>query len=119
MITHAIFDVDVFFCDIFDDITLLNKKIDKHRINSKIYFFGAHIFSQFYLSNGINNLNIDGILDNDKSKQNLRIYGTPCLVKNPEIIAKDTDVTVILRAGAYNDEITKQLIKLNPRCKIL
>ena len=92
------------------DVKKINIKIKKHH-NKKIFIFGAHIFSQNLIKNGLNLDHIFGILDNDKDKQNEYLYGTKLKVFSPYILKKFLDPVVILRAGEYNTEIKKQITK--------
>lgn len=98
------------------DIKDLNKKIKN---NKNILVFGAHIFSQLLLFNGLNKSNVIGILDNDKNKINKYLYGTKYKIFNPDFLGKLNSPTVILRAGSYNAEIKKQLIKINKKVTII
>ena len=52
-----------------------------------------------------------GFLDNDPSKQGLRIYGTDIMVYSPEILREfqHSKVCVILYAGPYTEELKIQL----------
>ncbi len=109
-------DVQSFFYLKEKEILELNKKIDK--INRPIFIFGAHIFSQFLICNGLNTTKVAGILDNDHEKQNKRLYGTSLNVFSPEVI-KEKEVFVILRAGAYESEIKRQLKNLTKLIKII
>ena len=96
----------------------LNKKLQK--LNSqKTFLFGAHIFSQMLLFNGLNEKLIECILDNDRNKHSERLYGTNLFVKNPDIISGLKNPVVILKAGEYNNEIKFQLKKINPNVKII
>jgi len=85
----------------------LNDKILKHQ--GPIYLFGAHVFSQYLLSFGLNRNLIDSVLDNDSNKQGKRLYGTNLLVQSPEILRNKKNSAVILRAGVYNEEIKSQI----------
>ncbi len=76
-----------------------------------IYLFGAHIFAQYLLAFGLKEEKIIFILDNDKNKQNKRLYGTSLIVKSPEILRDKENVAVILRAGVYNNEIKNDILK--------
>lgn len=91
-------------------ISELNIKINK--FDGEVYVFGAHVFSQFLFSFNLSN-KIFGILDNSKIKQGQRLYGTPFLIHSPLKIKKGKKA-VILRAGMYQKEIKKQLLKINP-----
>lgn len=95
----------------------LNQKIKNS--NDEIYLFGGHIFSQYLLYFGLNEKKIINILDNSKLKQNKRLYGTSLYIKNPEIIKNKPNITIILKAGAYTDEITTQLKALNNQVNII
>ena len=73
--------------------------------------FGAHIFSQMLIFNGLNITKIRGVLDNDKKKQNKYLYGTNLKVFNPQILKKKNKPIIILRAAQYNYEIKNHIIK--------
>ena len=113
------------FKKIFNDFTSyhlnlvdkLNKQMSS--FNGKVFLFGAHIFSQYLLAFGLNNKRIEAILDNSPLKQNKRLYGSRLLVKNPKIIKKYPTVAIILKVGAYRDEILRQAISINPKVTIL
>lgn len=85
----------------------VNGKISQHSIG-KIYVFGGHIFTQYLIGFGLSVASVCGILDNDPSKVGRRLYGTKLWVFSPESELKgQTGVVVILRAGAYQEEIKK------------
>lgn len=90
------------------DVLKLNKKITNKK---NVFLFGAHIFSQYLLNLGLKTQNIHCILDNDKSKQNKRLYGTNLIVKSPKVLGNFKSPLVILRAGVYNKEISQQILK--------
>ena len=90
------------------DIVFLNNFILKKK---EIFIFGAHIFSQNLIFNGLNIKKIKYILDNDPNKINKFLYGTKIKVKSPNILKNYNHPVVILRAGAYNNEIKKNIIK--------
>ncbi len=90
-----------------------NKKIAG--IQHPLYLFGAHIFSQFLINFGLNTENVVSILDNGKLKIGKRLYGTRFRVNSPEVLRNVGRVTVILKAGGYNEEIKdKILTEINP-----
>lgn len=100
-----------------DKIIDLNSKMKDY---DEVYLFGAHIFSQYLLYRGLNTDNICGILDNNINKHNKRLYGTNLQVYSPSILTnKKNKVLVILNAGIYNDEIKKQLIRINKNLEII
>lgn len=98
------------------DIIKINKLISG---SDKIFIFGAHIFSQLIIFNGLNKKNIFGILDNDKKKINNYLYGTKYKIFSPDILKDFLLPKVILRAGPYNTEIRRQILLINPRTIII
>jgi hypothetical protein len=103
--------------------SLWEKDIKKiNRLTSgfdKIFIFGAHIFSQLLIFNGLNKKNIFGILDNDKKKINNYLYGTKYKIYSPTILKNFLSPIVILRAGPYNAEIKRQIFLINPSAIII
>lgn len=79
--------------------------------SKNIYLFGAHLFSQYLLYNGLDSSKVVAILDNNPNKQGKRLYGTNFRVYSPKIL-KDCDISlVVLCAGAYNNEIKKDILE--------
>ena len=99
-----------------DDINKINKSIKN---SSNVFIFGAHIFSQLMLFNGLNKKKIDGILDNDPHKINNFLYGTKLKIYSPIVLQGKINPHVILRAGSYNSEIKKQILQINPKAVIV
>lgn len=95
-----------------------NEKISAS--TGKVFLFGAHVFSQYLLSFGLDKSRIECILDNSTVKQGKRLYGTDLEVKSPQIL-KDLDSPVIvLRTGVFNDEIKQDILKnINPTAVFL
>lgn len=100
-----------------EKIDTLNKLLNES--TKEIYLFGAHLFSQFLLYNGLCDTKIQGILDNDPNKIGKRLYGTQFKVFSPEILKDKSDVLLILNAGIYNDEIKKGILNLNEKIEII
>ena len=99
-------------------IKKLNSDINQHA--SKIFLFGAHIFSQYLIEFGLNANKIEYILDNDIEKQGKRLYGSNLLVKSPKILKEIEEPLVILKAGTYNNEIKEDILKnINPKAKFI
>ena len=99
------------------DIFNLNKKI-KDRNN--IFLFGAHIFSQMLIFNGLNLNSVKNVLDNDKKKQNQYLYGTNIKVIDPTSLKKIKNPIIILRAAQYSKEIKELILKkINSSTKFL
>jgi SAM-dependent methyltransferase len=90
-------------------VNQLNKKIE--RTKDPVYLFGAHIFSQYLIGFGLKTDKIVNILDNSPLKQDKRLYGTDLIVKSPKILKNVKNVNVILKAGAYNQEIKKDILE--------
>lgn len=96
-------------------IKKINKIINKY---NKIYIFGAHVNTQFYIYNGLNT--ITGILDNSPHKENKFLYGTNYKVKNPNILKNKKNIAVICsHTGPYYKEIKNQLNAINKQVVIL
>jgi 2-polyprenyl-3-methyl-5-hydroxy-6-metoxy-1,4-benzoquinol methylase len=89
----------------------LNSQIKTLQKDQKLYLFGAHIFSQYLISFGLNVNRLECIIDNDFNKQGKRLYGTDLKVFSPKILSKDNDPVVILKAGVYNQEIKKDILE--------
>ena len=68
-----------------NDILKINKNINN---SNSVFIFGAHIFSQMMIFNGLNKNNLIGILDNDKNKINNYLYGTKFKIYSPDILQK-------------------------------
>ena len=100
-----------------NDVTTINERLQNH--TNEIYIFGAHIFSQNLIVNGLDTSRIDYVLDNDPEKQDQILYGTKLEVKNPNIIKNNKNPLVILRAASYNNEIKKGLLNINQSTKFL
>lgn len=95
------------------DIEKLNKIIGN--TDTPIYLFGAHIFSQYLISFGLDTANIKCVIDNDSRKHNKRLYGTSLTCQSPKILQKISKGIVILRAGVYNEEIKNDILtNINP-----
>nr|WP_207715354.1 methyltransferase domain-containing protein [Clostridium saccharoperbutylacetonicum] len=96
-----------------------NKIIDE--TDRPIYIFGAHVFTQYIISFGLNIEKIVCILDNDSQKQGRRLSGTNLKVNSP-IILKDVKESpiVILRAGVHSREIKRDILEnINPNTVFL
>jgi hypothetical protein len=57
-----------------------------------------------------------GFIDNDKAKQNKRVYGTPLIA---HAMADVKPETILLYAGSYSEEILKQIISIHPACRVI
>ena len=62
---------------------------------------------------------IIGFLDNDIIKQNKYLYGTDLLTYPMDYIYNYNMIHLVLHAGPYTEEITKQLVSYNSNAKII
>ena len=101
-----------------DDVNKINEVINN--VDIPVYLFGAHIFSQYLISFGLDTANIVGLLDNDLSKSGKRLYGTNLISSLPKILKDIPEAIVILRAGVYNNEIKEDILnKINSNIKFI
>jgi len=89
------------------------------KAQSPVYIYGAHVFSQMLLALGLKTLNIKGVLDSSNLKIGKRLYGHDLEVYSPTILQKEDRPTVILKAGAYQQEIKDNLLSINSKTIIL
>jgi SAM-dependent methyltransferase len=90
-------------------VQILNREILE--TTSDVFLFGAHIFSQYLFSFGLDTSNIKYILDNSPMKQEKRLYGSTLMVKSPKVLAGIDKPLIILKAGLYNEEIKKDILE--------
>ena len=101
----------------FFDKFLNYQNIEIQRINNLLsnpketFVFGAHIFTQFLLKNGLKESNLLSVLDNDANKQGQRLYGTKLNVDSPKVLKNFDCPTVILKAGQYTQEIKNDILQ--------
>ncbi|EAL9184467.1 SAM-dependent methyltransferase, partial [Campylobacter jejuni] len=101
-----------------EKILYLNEILEN--TTKKVYLFGAHLFGQYLIFQGLNIKKIINILDNNPSKQEKRLYGTKFIVKSPKILKDQDNSLVILNAGVYNDEIEKDILEnINNKVQII
>lgn len=100
---------DNYVQNLIDDVKFINSKLD----GEKFYLFGAHIFSQYLISMGIDEKQIINILDNDINKQEKRMYGTNITVKSPLCLDKVDSPKIVLRSGSYDEEIKRGILEIN------
>jgi hypothetical protein len=86
----------------------LNQKVQE--AIAPVYMFGAHIFSQCLIVNGLATDKIVNILDNDPNKLGRRLYGTNLVVQSPKVLRDVANPIVILKAGIYNQEIKEDIL---------
>lgn len=101
-----------------DMVLELNKELAD--VRRPTYLFGAHIFSTYLFSFGLDATRIAGILDNSPTKRGRRFYGSSFLVDSPIILKDKGLVRVILKAGIYTEEIKKDILtNINPEVRFL
>jgi 2-polyprenyl-3-methyl-5-hydroxy-6-metoxy-1,4-benzoquinol methylase len=87
---------------------------------SEIYLFGSHVFSQMLIALGLRTERLHGILDNDPGKLGKRLYGSTLFVDSPQKLKGKIRPAVILKAGAYTEEIREDILKnINPTTQFL
>jgi len=97
------------YIDYYNELIIqLNSQIQN--AESPIYIFGAHVFSQYLIVNGLDAHNIVSILDNDPNKQGRRLYGTNLHVQSPKVLQNLHAPIVVLKAGIYNQEIKEDIL---------
>ena len=110
---------------LFNDFVYDNLEFVKY-INSQLkhynqtYIFGAHIFSQFMFSNGLNQNFVDGIIDNSINKHGKRLFGTDMKVYSPDILkGKDDTTLVVVKMGEYTNEVADQIRNMDCRVHVI
>jgi predicted SAM-dependent methyltransferase len=121
------YNIDTYGINVLNTLIENNKIYDKF-INScknkllnetrPIYLFGASYNNYLLLINGLNDINIKGILDNCLEKQGKYLYGFKHLIYSPEIL-KTQNAVVIIKNGYYSNEIISQINNINPNTFIL
>lgn len=87
--------------------------------DSDVFMFGAHIFTQFLVYLGVPERRVVAVLDNSSAKQGKRLYGTSLSVGSPELLRDRRSPLVVLKAGQYQDEVRRQLLEINPSCRLV
>ena len=84
------------------------------------FIFGAHIFTQFLLKNGLSESDFSCVLDNDVNKQGKRLYGTGLSVSSPKVLKNLKSPLVVLKAAQYTEEIKNDIVKnINPNTRFI
>jgi 2-polyprenyl-3-methyl-5-hydroxy-6-metoxy-1,4-benzoquinol methylase len=108
------------FLEYFDDINIFIKNTNAEISNNdNVFMFGGHVTSQFLLAMGLDESNIEYLLDNDPNKQGKRLYGTNLIVKSPSILSEYERPTLILKNSSFDEEIKNQIFEINKTTKIL
>jgi 2-polyprenyl-3-methyl-5-hydroxy-6-metoxy-1,4-benzoquinol methylase len=95
------------------DVNNLNQLISNSTV--PVYIFGAHVFTQYLISFGLDTSKVVCLLDNDSKKENKRLYGTQLISQSPKVLKNVPEALVILRAGVYNEEVKNDILtNINP-----
>ena len=107
------------FCYFYEsEVERIKNQLDSIKENN--FIFGAHIFTQYLLSFGLDQGMFKNVLDNDPNKQNNRLYGTSLLVNSPQILKDIKNPVVILKAAMYTEEIKNDIINnINPKTRFI
>jgi hypothetical protein len=108
-----------YFDALFARVKRMNDKLASHHSGPR-FVFGGHVFTQMLLAAGLDERLLDGCLDNSPLKWEKRLYGTNLHVSSPEVALKAPPTSdgsryrplVLLAAGAYQEEIQRQLEEL-------
>ena len=107
------YDIEMFeeyVIAVHDYVARINELIEKSQFPS--YVFGAHVFTQMLIGFGLKTNLISGCIDNSKTKQGLRLYGTPLKVFSAEeVFQKHNKVNIFGAVANYTDEIDRGLQK--------
>jgi len=98
-----------YYVNFVEEFNMILEKTQK-----TVYLFGAHVFSQYLISLGLNTSKIECILDNSQLKRGKRLYGTNLTIKLPTDVKLDGSL-IILKVGQYKDEIKNQLNNLSQK----
>jgi predicted SAM-dependent methyltransferase len=92
-------------------VSSFNEKI--RSFDGDVYLFGGHAMSQFLLAFGLDEERVGGVIDNDVTKRNKRLYGTSLVCRLPAdyLVGKKNQSAVILRAGVFNQEIKEGILE--------
>ena len=76
----------------------------------KVYLFGAHITTQFFIGYGLNINKIEAILDNDIYKIGKRVGGIDKKILSPKCLRDVDSAIVIIPNSPYIEEIQRDII---------
>lgn len=90
-----------------------NEKMERE--TRKIYLFGGHITTQYFVGYGLNIARIESILDNDTQKIGKRVGGIDKRIQSPKVLAGEDEAVVIIPNSPYATEIEEDIVKnINP-----
>lgn len=117
--------VDDFPMDLFDRyFASLSERAEQMRsaienYKGHVYAFGAHVFTQMLIAAGLPQAQLSAVLDNSKSKQGRRLFGTNLRVVSPEAALSETGGLVVMAVAEYEREIRSQLSQIQPEVEIV
>lgn len=79
------------------------------------YWFGAHIFLQYFIAKGLHQELLQGVLDNNPDKTGQRLYGTELEVRLPDKSNFTAPIAVGMAMASYEREIVDQLLTILPK----
>lgn len=98
----------------------INEINEQIKGKDNVYLYGSHVTSQFYIFNGLDTTNINGILDNSEFKQGKYLFGTNLKVFIPDTIDTSNEIIILCsHMGIYFNEIKDQLMKMNKNIIII
>lgn len=83
------------------------------------FLYAAHVGTHYLVALGLAVERFAAILDNNPDKIGQRMYGTSLRVASPTSLQGLPSPRVVLRQGAYNSEISKQLLQINPSTLVI
>jgi len=112
--TDLLYTLNIFYKE-------LKNKIKDININNNFYicpsgFYGKIIY--YYLNNETKK-NVLGFLDSDNFKINKRLSGTKCFIFKKEIIKDYDNITVLIIAEKYKNEIKEELLSYNNKISFI
>jgi hypothetical protein len=85
-----------------------------------VYLFGAHAFTQYLIAFGLDTTKVVAVIDNDTSKHAKRLYGTGLIVVAPNVLSRQENPFVVLKAGIYDEEVRDDIYQnYNPNTSFI
>ena len=109
-------EFQLFILETKDFCNGLNDFLEKE--DSKVYLYGASLFSQILVGMGFKESFALGVIDNASTKWGQRLYGSHLIVSPVSILDTTVPENVVLKMGPYQDEIRKQILRINPRVRL-
>jgi len=99
----------------------LVNKIQAIVIDNPFYICPSGFYGKvvYYYLNQKNKNNVLGFLDSDKTKINKRLVGTTCTIFNKNYIQNIDNVTILIIAEKYKNEIVDELLTYNTKIEFI